>query len=73
MRQETNKMTHKDFNESFNTLNEIHSKLVIAQTFTDIKDQKGCEALKEAMQMLYEFLKREYKQEWEAREVDPFI
>lgn len=59
--------------EQFKTLNEIHSKLVIAETFTNFKNQKGWEALREATRELYQFLKTEYKTEWEAREVNPFI
>ena len=56
----------------FHILQSIHSRLVIAETFADIKTQQGADALKSATLDLYRYIQSEYKQELEAREVDPF-
>ena len=52
---------------AYNVLNSIHSRLVIAMTFTNLKEQAGTEALKSAMLDLNRFIETEFKEESEAR------
>ena len=56
-----------DKHTAYNVLQSIHSRLVIALTWTNIKEQTGAEALKSAMLDLNRFIETEFKEESEAR------
>ena len=52
-----------DKHTAYNVLNSIHSRLVIAMTFTNLKEQAGTEALKSATLDLNKYIQAEFKEE----------
>ena len=56
-----------DKHTAYNVLQSIHSRLITALTWADIKGQVGAEALKSAMLDLNRFIETEFKEESEAR------
>ena len=48
---------------AYNVLNSIHSRLVIAMTFTNLKEQAEAEALKSATLDLNKYIQAEFKEE----------
>ena len=55
---------------AFHILQSVHSRLVIAQTFADMKDQQGYECLVSATNDLYNHLQSEYKKELDEQKPD---
>ena len=59
-----------DNHRAYNVLQSIHSRLVIAETFAEIKTQQGAEALKSATNDLYRFIQAEFKEEINREPID---
>lgn len=59
-----------DKHYAYNILQSIHSRLVIAETFTNIKEQVGADNLKSATNDLYKFIQSEFKEELRKQEQD---
>jgi hypothetical protein len=55
---------------AFHILQSVHSRLVIAQTFADIKTQQGNDCLVSATNDLYRYIQSEYKKELDEQKPD---